>query len=191
MLGSDVSLLNANSTDGAQLSRHEMRRCCRMLIATCPAEPMCVTLRSFLHLGQLLPARRSGQDAAPHRTNDLDRARHYGQLFAPTTAEACLRQQTQPTWPSPAGRRRRSRIWRTACQSAIQHSTGTQSTPQGRPPRYPIPRKTYIRWTRRRTQMVAASSPKACCTTVREFAKYRASCDILSRNSGMPESEQI
>jgi len=31
---------------------------------------------------------------------------------------------------------------------------------------------------RRRTQMVAASSPKACCTTVREFAKYRASCDI-------------
>ena len=70
-------------------------------------------------------------------------------------------------------------------------STGTRSTPQGRPPRYPIPRKTYIRWTRRRTQMVAASSPKACCTTVREFAKYRASCDILSRNSGMPESEQI
>ena len=26
-------------------------------------------------------------------------------------------------------------------------TTGTRSTPQGRPPRYPIPRKTYIRWT--------------------------------------------
>jgi hypothetical protein len=70
-------------------------------------------------------------------------------------------------------------------------STRTRSTPQGRPPRYPIPRKTYIRWTPPANPNSRGIISEGLRTTVREFAKYRASYDIPSRNSGMPESEQI
>jgi hypothetical protein len=47
---------------------------------------LALTLRPLLHLSQILPARRSGQDAAPHRTNDLDRAEHRDTLNIAGTA---------------------------------------------------------------------------------------------------------
>ena len=93
-----------------------MRQSCRQWpIATCPSEPtMCLTLRPFLHLGQMLPARRSGQDAAPYGGTIL----------------------TAP-------------------------STGTQSTPQGRPPD-----------ARRKTKM---STDNARCLT----GEFAANCPPL------------
>ena len=93
---------------------------------------------------------------APHGGTILTAHRHYDELFAPTTAGACLRQRTQPRGPR-RGQATKESDLRTACQSAIQHSTSTQSPPEERPPEQPS--ETYR-------------------TNVREFARYRASHDL-------------
>jgi hypothetical protein len=66
---------------------------------------------------KILPARGSGQDAAPHGGTILTAHRHDDELFAPTTAGACGGTPSE-IWRPLHRKRRRSRIRRTARQSA-------------------------------------------------------------------------
>jgi hypothetical protein len=116
--------------------------------------------------------------------------RHYGELFAPTTAGACLRQMTQPTWSSPTRQATKESDLANRLSECHQHSTGTQSTLQRRPPRYRNPKDLH--------QMdLPPANPnghrifsKGFLHSRERICRYRTSHDIpLSRNSGMPESE--
>jgi len=112
-----------------------MRWSCRQwLIATCPSEStMGLTPRPFLHLGQKVAGAQERSRCSPPRRNDLDRA---PALWRAVRSDTC-RSLPETTGPTNVGLACKASDKESDLANRLsechQHSTGTQSTSQGRP----------------------------------------------------------